>query len=166
MSRASSASSSPRYSAGLMAQVAAAMAASSGHQVGSPTGAAIQSYIRAHQQQRQQQQASMQSFGQNGGGLAASSGAAHSVSRSSSGTPPRTTFGPQRHVPLAPHVSNWTHQGEPFFERFIRPASPLHFPVAVIMCDLSHRVASLLSGIPLELSHLKLVLNHSTSLDG
>ena len=56
VSRASSASSSPRYSAALMAQVAAAMAASGTLQVGSPTGSNIQSFLLAHQAQQQRAQ--------------------------------------------------------------------------------------------------------------
>lgn len=119
LSRASSASSSPRYSAVLMAQVAAAMAASAGHQVGSPTGAAMQSYIRAQQQQRQQLTAMGQGFGQNVPGLGAGSGLGGSTygalrpsAGASSGTPPRLAYGPQRHGPLAPHASAWTQQGE------------------------------------------------------
>lgn len=121
MSRASSTSSSPRYSAGLMAQVAAAMAASGGQQGGSPTGAAMQSYIRA-QQQRQQQAALGQSFGTNAAGLGASGcssalggsgyGALRPGGGASSVAAPRSAYGPQRHGPLAPHVSGWTQQGE------------------------------------------------------
>lgn len=122
VSRASSASSSPRYSAGLMAQVAAAMAASGGRQAGSPTGATMQTYILAQQQQQRQQQAAMaQGFGTSAGGLGVSGvssslgGSAYGALRPGGGptvlTAQRSAYGPPRHGPLAPNVSGWTQQG-------------------------------------------------------
>lgn len=126
VSRASSASSSPRYSAGLMAQVAAAQAASCGRQAGSPSGASMQTYILAQQQQQRQQQAAMaQGFGTSAAGLGGlgASGVASSLGGSPCGalrpgggptllTAQRSAYGPQRHGPLAPNVSGWTQQGE------------------------------------------------------
>lgn len=130
VSRASSASSSPRYPAALMAQVAAAMAAAGTVSVGSPTGSSIQSFLLAQQQRAQQAQHAQQvqqrqtalgqSHTQSGAGQLGSYQTSVTATASSglrgqygvgTGTVPRSSYGPQRHAALPLVSTVFTPQG-------------------------------------------------------